>query len=106
MGIWKASSVSATPEIVLNNWKVYELTGTRPTRHFVGYNETEREGRVSTAIVSFDQSTLTGKTQSGRTYCLVGPSCQDPDGEYVWRNWTDWNEVEYKDVSDEYAKND
>lgn len=99
MNIWKATPIDQTPEITLSSWKVYELPN--GDRHFVGYNETEREGRVSSRIESFDSATLKGVTQSGRVYQLIGDSGRDGDADYVWSAWKKINSVEkYKDVSE------
>jgi len=89
--VWRATPISETPEIVLSNWLVKELPN--GDRHFVGYNETEREGRVSSKIVEFDKDSMKGKTRSGRVYHLVGPSGHDPEGEFVWSGWRRHNKV-------------
>lgn len=105
MSIWKATSVADTPEIVLSQWRIVEVTspywdGT--SRHFTGYNETEHEGRVSSEIVEFDPTNMCGVTKSGRTYKLIGPPGHNGDGEYVWSRWKAINQVETEtDVSDE-----
>lgn len=55
--------------------------------HLVGWNLTDREGRVSTAIQTYDPETHRGRTASGRVYELVGPPGGDPDGECVLGQW-------------------
>jgi hypothetical protein len=85
--IIKCNSIHETPELELKNWKVFEVDSELwpgKTRHFVGYNITEREGRVSSAIEVFDKETMTGRTKSGRVYKLVGEPGYDPDADYVW----------------------
>jgi hypothetical protein len=95
MSIWKASDISETPHIQLSEWAIYEVQcGDRPpSRHFVGYNLIEREGRVSSAIVEFDRKSLTGKTESGRIYSLVGEEGYNSDARYVWAHWKRLNRV-------------
>jgi hypothetical protein len=89
MSIWKPTDITQTPHIQLAQWAIYEVSGAspEPSRHFVGYNLTEREGRVSSAIVEFDRKNLTGKTVSGRIYSLVGEAGSNSDARYVWARW-------------------
>ena len=96
MSIWKTTSIYETPEVKLSDWKIYEVeseSSPKKTKHFVGYNLTEREGRVSSHIVEFDPKTMTGRTKSGRVYKLVGNSGTSSDGSYVWSRWCTINEV-------------
>ena len=105
MSIWKTTSVADTPEIVLSQWRIVEVTSPYwdgASRHFTGYNETEREGRASSEIKEFDSSTMCGVTNSGRIYKLIGAPGYNGDGEYVWARWKAINHVETeKDVSEE-----
>ncbi len=55
MSIWAATPIDETPELELDRWRVFESSAGE--RHFVGYNLTENEGRVSSAIQSFDPHT-------------------------------------------------
>ena len=89
--IWRATPISETPEIVLSRWVVKELPN--GDRHFVGYNETEQEGRVSSRIVEFDKESMKGRTRSGRVYHLVGPPSIDSEGAFVWLFWRQNNRV-------------
>ena len=65
-------SVSEQPEIVLVNWGVMQdFSGYR----LVGMHITPRgsqSGRVSSAIVEFDDHAMTVRTESGRLYHLSG----------------------------------
>lgn len=100
-GVHATAPVEEVPEIELARWAVLELPD--GGRHFVGWNVTEGEGRVSSQIVSYNKETKIGKTRSGRTYQLVGESGVDLDALYVWNAWRHINDVdEYKDVSEEY----
>ena len=99
MTIWNVAPVTEDPEIFLVSWKVMETK--EGTRHFVGYNVSGREGRVSSAIETFDKEHMTGITSSGRVYKLKGPSISNSDADYVWGRWRLINDItEYKDVSD------
>jgi len=100
-GIWQTPDVTEQPIINLERWRVFEiLEGPHQgERHLVGYNLDDREGRVSTAIISVNLATMACLTASGHIYRLVGPSGHDPDGDYVWRTWTKANRLPARDVS-------
>jgi|GEM_PF-967724 len=97
MPIWKVTPIDTEPEIVLADWTVFEVTSKlwpERTRHFVGYNQTGREGRVSSAIVWFDSDKMRGQTRSGRIYQLHGnQGAGSPDGLHVWSLWCLRNEI-------------
>lgn len=103
MSIWPASSTEHTPHILLTRWRIYQTeTG---EHHFVGYNVTEREGRVSSAIQSFDKDTRIGITRSSRQYKLSDTPGVNMDAEYVWRRWVEINNVtEITDVTEQYEQ--
>jgi hypothetical protein len=101
MTIWATTPVDEVPELRLRDWAVYQcrLAG---TRHFVGWNITEQEGRVSSAIQAFDAERRRGVTESGRVYELVGEPGRNRDAAYVWARWLRINgETEFDDVTDE-----
>jgi len=102
MSIWKTTPVKEVPQIELASWTVFEVSSKlwpEKTRHFVGYNLTEREGRVSSSIVEFDKSTMCGRTKSGRVYQLVGSPGHNGDGMYTWMQWCYINDItEIKEV--------
>ncbi len=101
MPIWPVASVEEQPHLTLRHWRVIE-TELRE-RHFVGYCLENREGRVSSAIVSFDAKTRAGITLSGRRYVLAGGPGFDGDAELVWNFWATYNHVtEARDVTTEY----
>ena len=89
--VWSATSLTEVPEIELTRWQVMQLP--HGDRHFVGWNVTEREGRVSSKIVEFDAATRRGRTCSGRVYQLRGPAGHDGDGAYTWGRWMRANAV-------------
>lgn len=97
--IWKASSIEVNPHIELIGWKVYEVSSSLwedRTRHFSGYNITEMEGRVSSAIIEFDKDRMIGTTESGRVYSLndqlprLSHIC---DRDWVWECFKKYNQL-------------
>ncbi|WP_198036045.1 hypothetical protein [Cupriavidus taiwanensis] len=101
MPIWRVAAISEQPEIYLRRWSVYETE--RGERHFVGQNMDGGTGRVSSAIASFDASSRTGITHSGRRYILDGCPGTDEEGLYTWAVWKKVNDVKRAtNVSGEY----
>jgi hypothetical protein len=101
-GLWKTSCVDTVPEIEIVRWMVVEMTPGN-TRHLVGYNITEREGRTSSRILHFDKPTMVVTTNSGRKYKLVGEPGADGDAIYVLTSWCRYNNItSYTDVTEEY----
>lgn len=107
-GIHRVASVHEQPEIILQRWSVREVSGylgqtRRRTRHFVGWNLENTEGRTSTPIIMYDPVSRRGKTESGRVYELRGAPGFQADAEYVWKRWARINTVtDEKDVTGEY----
>ncbi len=85
MPVWKPGTVADEPEVVLTSWHVFEVAN--GDRHFCGWNVGDREGRVSSRIVEFDASAMTGRTRSGRVYRLSGRPGTDGDALYVRARW-------------------
>jgi hypothetical protein len=97
MTIWTVKPINEAPEIELEQWQIIEARSPYwdgVTRHFVGYNITDCEGRVSSAITQFDETKMQGITRSGRVYKLVGKPNWNKDAEYVWCRWCSINHVE------------
>lgn len=92
MNVWKPASIKGEPEVILSSWNVMRLLD--GSKHFVGWNVMLREGRVSSAIQEFDNSTMNGKTRSGRIYQLEGPSGHNGHANYVWTIWCKINKVD------------
>jgi hypothetical protein len=95
-GIWAVRPIEDQPEIYLTSWSIWEVgEGDRATRHFVGYNMSNREGRVSSEIIDFDAVALRGRTKSGRIYELTGSPGYDEDAGYVFGRWlrTMWDPI-------------
>ncbi|RJX32000.1 MAG: hypothetical protein C4516_04985 [Oxalobacter sp.] len=98
MTVWAVSSITETPEIVLTSWLIAETD--KNERHFVGYNLTAGEGRVSSAIMKFDHVKKMGITQSGRVYHLKGNPGQNADAMHTWNTWRAINNVQsWSDVT-------
>lgn len=89
--VWGVPGIEVEPEIVLVRWQIRRVLKSHYAftqgDHFVGWNATHSEGRVSTTITQFDPTTGLGITQSGRAYQLRGPAGQDLDAAHVWRAW-------------------
>ncbi len=87
-------------------WSIKEVIygdNTEPTRHLVGY--ADREGRVPSAIQSFDAETRVIETRSGRQYKLHGKPGDHPDARYVWQRWKKINDAQDElDITDEYLE--
>jgi len=101
MSIW---NVSDPQTVSVKSWSVIEAyDGYKTSRHIVGYNVDEKEGRVSSDIVESKDGKLI--TRSGRIYNLIGDPGYDSDGSYVWENWKRLNKIKYTvDVTKEYIK--
>jgi hypothetical protein len=91
MPIWTLAAVTAEPEVSLSRWRIFETA--EGTRHFVGADERDHTGRVSTAIVMFDCDSLRGETESGRIYQLIGEAGWSSNADYVWERWCKVNSV-------------
>lgn len=100
MPIWLVAPVEEAPSLILVNWFIAETD--KNERHFIGYNITDSEGRVSSPIQQFDKENMTGVTQSGRVYQLRGNPGYNADAMYVWKFWCSVNSVNsWKDVTTE-----
>lgn len=96
MPLWKVEPVDQDPHIILRSWSIRQLAN--GDRHFVGYNDRGREGRVSSRIVEFDVERMRGKTRSGRVYELSGEPGMNGDAEYVWNSWCSMFGVDHGSV--------
>ena len=92
---WATRPVEKEPEISLVRWQIMEIGG---KRHFVGYNESWMEGRISSEIVTFDEKSKKGVTKTGRVYQLIGESSMDRDAHYVFGDWCYRNDLQWDDV--------
>lgn len=77
--IWKVAPVDAQPSITLTRWSIRH---TNDGDYFVGFHN--GAGRVSTKVVTFDDETKKGVTESGRVYQLSGEPGISGDAEHTW----------------------
>jgi hypothetical protein len=102
MPVWNIGTVADEPTVSLLQWRILETED--GSRHFVGADERDLTGRVSTAIVLLDRVTLRGETESGRIYQLVGGSGLSSNADYVWHRWCSVNNVKaYADVTQQFV---
>jgi hypothetical protein len=85
MPVWSTIPVDEQPEITLIQWRVFEASN--GNRYFNGWAIENREGRVSSAIIEFDNETMRGRTSSGRVYQLKGRQGYSVDAQYVLGVW-------------------
>lgn len=85
MPVWKATSVDDEPATTLVKWQVVQFADGE--RSLVSYAVESREGRVSSAVRTFDVAMLRGNTKSRRVYQLRGEPRVDPDAAYLWRRY-------------------
>ncbi|SFT95543.1 hypothetical protein [Paraburkholderia aspalathi] len=98
MALWTIGSLASEPAVFISRWRVLEIDA--GTRHFVGADKRNLNGRVSSAIVAFDNKQLRGRTLSGRVYQLLGSPGRSDNADYVWRRWCVVNEVKsFSDVT-------
>lgn len=81
-----AQPADEQPEQRLWRWQI--VTTPNGDRRFCGFRSEHGggDGRVSSRIVEYDAASQVGKTESGRTYRLQGPSSDL--GLEVWRLWS------------------
>jgi hypothetical protein len=105
MSIWTVEPPEIEPSTTLVRWQVMRVEDSGE-RHLVGWAQHAREGRVSSAVVSWDAATRLAVTLSGRAYELAGPPGADTEAQYVWQRWRKLNgNPEWQDVSAEaYAQ--
>ena len=72
MPIWLVTAVAEKLEVSLLQWRILQTP--QGSRHFVGRETSDYNGRASSATQQFDHVTLRGVTRSGRVYQLVRPS--------------------------------
>lgn len=92
-GFWKVEPVTVEPELILRDWCFLKVNKTFESLHLMGYVESNMEGRVSSAVASFDKETMQAITASGRIYKLEGASRYNYDADYVLRHWLKRNNL-------------
>jgi hypothetical protein len=106
--VWNVASVADEPDTKLTQWRIFSIRGgkggDKETVHFVGYTEGwHGEGRVCSAVQTFDGATRKGVTKSGRIYELVGDPGYNSDAMYVWARWLSINgDPDVEDITDSY----
>lgn len=101
MPVWRIAPIADEPSSTLTSWSAFETE--REERHLCGYALEAREGRVTSAIATFDPETASATTSSGRIYRLKGRPGVDSDAEYVKARWLRVNaSAEHLDVTAEF----
>ena len=95
------------PELKISRWTIREITKSDllpiGSHHIVGWNVTEGEARVSSAIESFDKEKMIATTKSGRKYQLLHDPAINMDAQYVFEAWCYVSKVdEWIDVTNQY----
>lgn len=102
LGVHRVPGTDVEPTITLTSWRIY---ATDKGRHVVGWHVEGREGRVSSAIASFDAETMRLTTRSGRVYKLTGEPGYNSDAEHVWSVFRRINAIATADdVTQEYMQ--
>jgi hypothetical protein len=110
--IWTQKPVSERPHKSIVLWFIgkvvsSEIGGLIDTYHFVGIDiDYPFNGAVSSQIVSFNASTMTGVTRSGRVYELVklpDDSNGSRNSHYTLNGWCLKNRVMCKDATQEFC---
>lgn len=100
MPVWRIAPIAEEPSSTLTSWSVFETE--RQERHLCGYALGSREGRVTSAVATFDPERASATTSSGRIYKLKGRPGANPDAEYVKARWLQVNaSSEHRDVTAE-----
>ena len=104
MPIYKTTPIDEVPTLSVRSWRLIQTE--LGEVHVVGYNVTEREGRVSSPILEFDVVTRTAITRSRRRYILCGEPGVDADASYTFAAWCRiMNVLRWSDVTTEILAN-
>ncbi len=99
MFTWKRGPTSKLPQPPLSQWRKFETDD--GSQHCVGAHMFDSLGCVSSPIVTFDQATRRGTTQTGCIYEPVGRKGSSLNVDYVWIGWCELFEVTtYTDVNE------
>lgn len=85
MPIWTPPPTDQQPEVILIGARLFEVTWATgaTTRHAVGYNVLDCEGRVSSALGEIKDGIVV--SESGRVYSLsTKPMSPDQSGDAEW----------------------
>lgn len=97
------------PAVTLRRWQVVEVV-TRDqtrTRHLLGHDVENDDGRVSSPIANFEAELMTATTSSGARYRLAGLPGHSRKVQSMWDDWCRENGViaQY-DVTNDYMDPD
>lgn len=107
--IWQTPGPDQIPTKWLKSWRIYKVTKAvnMPERfglHFVGYECRDGYGAVSSKIEGFDPNTMSGLTETGRVYQLLGLPGINHDAIYTLEGWAKTWGVEVEDATDEFIR--
>jgi len=95
---WDAPSVAEQPAVKVRSWRVIEAAS--GGRHLLAILE-HGPVRITSPVVGFDSTTGELKTQSGRSYELIGPpEARQPQLALLNANALRAGVVSFVDVSD------
>ena len=106
--LWRPADVTQEPETRLQQWQVYQVWANasypKDSIHFVGHTGGYHgEGRVCSAVQTYDKERHRGVTKSGRVYELVGHPGHNRDADYVWNRWLGlMGDPEFTEVTNQY----
>jgi hypothetical protein len=114
--IWSQPPVHVRPEKIIILWFIAKIASAKPggyeagvgTSHFVGIdNNYPWDGAVSSVVTSFNPLTMTGVTESGRVYKLIGRPDKMAGGSrnshYTIERWAIKNGVSVEDATQEFC---
>lgn len=87
LGLRRVPTPEEAPISILAHWRIFRAAGA--SHHFVELGQ-NRLMRMSSNIVSFDATALTGVTQSGRFYRLEGQAGEGEDALRAEDAFTLW----------------
>ncbi len=96
-------------KISLRRWRVMEVRTQNGncSRHVLGHDVTNSQGRASSPIVNFNLDSMIATTRSGKSYKLVGLPGNSKLGNSAWKKWCGENGVVAEsDVTKEYLNID
>lgn len=68
----RAVSIEEQPDVSLENWRIRECEDASGNNGLHFFGTINGRGRVSSPIIEWDVSTMSGRTSSGRVYALSG----------------------------------
>jgi len=80
--LWKLGPITAPPDVVLHDWKCFDLTppGKPTTRRFLGRNGRSSSIHTSDPVINFDPTRGVGEATDGAVIRLEGPPSRDSLG--------------------------